>query len=89
MFIFYIDYFERVRERARAQHVCIPDTACSTSSCPLSIEFLPIISPKSQIHYMMHISVCLANTFLVKRFNIYEESTCPGHPPTGREEVQV
>lgn len=34
---------EREREQ---QHVCIPDMACSPSSCPLSIEFLPIISPR-------------------------------------------
>lgn len=57
-----------LREREREQHVCIPDRACSKSSCQLSIEFLHIISLISQIHYryMMHIPVCLANTFLVK-----------------------
>lgn len=59
---------ESKRERGeREQHVCIPERACSTSSCQLSIEFLHIISLISQIHYMMHIPVCLPNTFLVKQ----------------------
>lgn len=47
--------------------MCIPERACSTSSCQLSIEFLHIISLISQIHYMMHIPVCLPNSFLVKQ----------------------